>query len=95
LIAIDSAAGLDSGQVETLYNQSYALVAWLSRFRRRELASYLSIMLQHEPGELSAEDQIASFEKAFGDVHAIERAWLRYERGQLDGSFNSMAAAYD
>ncbi|MBT8485727.1 MAG: DUF1570 domain-containing protein, partial [Phycisphaerae bacterium] len=56
----------DDELVELLYHQSYALVSWMSRFRRAELQRYLNLMRSEPPGRLSAARHREVFERAFG-----------------------------
>ena len=69
--------------VQALYHQSYALVTWMSRFRRDELRAYLESMLAEVPGRPTPQRQLELFEQAFGDVDQLERRWLRHERRNL------------
>jgi hypothetical protein len=81
LIVIDR---IDSvAEADVLYQQSYALVRWMARFRTAQLREYLMLLLHAPDGELKAADYRELFEKAFGDVVALERAWLRHERDSL------------
>ena len=70
--------------VQALYHQSYALVTWMSRFRRDELHTYLQAMLAEVPGRPTPQRQLELFEQAFGDVDQLERTWLRHERRELN-----------
>ena len=65
--------------VHTVYNQSYALASWLARERPGELRAYLFAMLKEPPGQPTSQRHLALFEQAFGDVDAVEEAWLRRE----------------
>ncbi len=69
--------------VQVLYHQSYALVTWMSRFRRDELRGYLLSMLAEVPGRPTPQRQLELFEQAFGDADQLERTWLRHERRNL------------
>ena len=80
LVQIDRAVDLDRATVDAVYNQSYALVAWMSRFRKNQLNAYLWLMLEQPEGEIAPPEQLRLFEQAFGDVESLERAWLRFER---------------
>ena len=66
--------------VQAVYHESYALVMWMSRFRRAELQAYLQSMLAEPPGRPTPQRQLELFEEAFGDVDRLQRRWLRYER---------------
>lgn len=70
--------------VQAVYHQSYALVTWMSRFRRDELRAYLQLMLAEVPGRPTPQRQLELFEQAFGDVDQLERTWLRHERRNLE-----------
>jgi hypothetical protein len=65
--------------VHTVYNQSYALASWLARERPGELRAYLIAMLKESPGRPTSQRHLELFEQAFGDVDAVEEAWLRRE----------------
>ena len=64
-----------------MYLQSYALVTWMCRFRQTELRRYLELMREEPDGDPTPARHRALFEEAFGDVAALERAWLRHEQG--------------
>jgi len=68
--------------VNAMYHQSYALVTWMSRFRRDELREYLLHMRELTPGTLTPRRHLELFEDAFGPVERLERAWLRHERSK-------------
>ena len=63
-----------------VYQQSYALVTWMSRERKEQLRDYLSLMRRQDGGRMSAAKHLRLFEQAFGDVDVLEQAWLNYER---------------
>ncbi len=71
----------DEETVQVIYHQSYALVTWMYRFRKRELGDYLLAVLAEPSGRPSAERHLEIFEGVFGDAGQLERAWLRHERG--------------
>ncbi len=66
--------------VQAVYHESYALVMWMSRFRRAELQAYLQAMLAEPPGRPTPQRQLELFEEAFGDVDQLQRTWLRHEQ---------------
>lgn len=70
---------MSSDGIHELYCQSYALVTWMARFQRSELRTYLQLMLEQQGRELTAEEHVALFEQAFGDVDRLEKSWLRHE----------------
>ncbi len=72
--------------VHIVYNQSYALVSWLARYRRHRLREYLMVMLREPPGRPSPQRHLELFEQAFGDVDVLEQAWLLREKTQLGAS---------
>jgi len=82
LITLDRLDGLPESKIDVVYHQSYALIAWMSRFRQDQLRRYLETMRLQPPGDLSPEHHLTVFETAFGDVDALDRAWLRHERGR-------------
>ncbi|MGI9012922.1 MAG: DUF1570 domain-containing protein, partial [Phycisphaerales bacterium] len=70
----------DEEQVgQAVYHQSYALLMWMMRFRPEDLAAYLALMQQQQPGWINGDTQCALFEQAFGPIEDLERAWLRHE----------------
>jgi len=66
--------------IAAVYHESYALVTWLSRFRSTELRKYLDSLRQERPGRPTPQRHLQLFEKAFGDVDRLDRAWQRYEK---------------
>jgi hypothetical protein len=72
----------DEDVVHAAYHQSYALVTWMSRYRRNELRHYLEQIRREMPGELSEARARSLFEGSFGSIAALERAWLRAERNR-------------
>ncbi len=66
--------------IAAVYHQSYALVRWMSRFRRSELRRFMNDLRSEVPGRPTPRRHLELFEKTFGDVDRLERAWLRYER---------------
>jgi hypothetical protein len=69
--------------ITAVYHQSYALVAWLSRFRREELRDYLVALRGENPGRPTKARHLELFEEHFGDVNLLEEKWLKWERRQL------------
>jgi hypothetical protein len=70
--------------VHAVYHQSYALVTWMSRFRKDELRRFFELMLVEDVHEPDGDRYVELFESAFGDLDRLERAWLRYEKGRLN-----------
>ena len=70
--------------ITAVYHQSYALVGWLSRFRRAELRDFLNALLKEPPGRPTAVRQVQIFEEHFGDIELLESRWLAFERKALD-----------
>ena len=64
--------------IAAVYHQSYSLVSWMCRFRKAELGEFLDALRSEHSGRPSARRQLQIFEKAFGEVDAVEKAWLRY-----------------
>ncbi|HRP63166.1 MAG TPA: DUF1570 domain-containing protein [Phycisphaerales bacterium] len=83
LIAMTNLAGATDETVTAMYHQGYALVSWMSRFRRVPLQNYLSSMLLEPAGNVSQERHVELFQAAFGDIAQLERAWLRHELASL------------
>ncbi len=74
----------DPNAVHILYHQSYALVTWMHRYRRAGLVKYMNLMRSHEPGRLTEPENVRIFERAFGNIAQLERAWLKEERSRID-----------
>jgi len=70
--------------IHTVYNQSYALASWLVRERPGEFRAYLFSMLNEPPGRPAPQRHLELFELAFGDVDAVEKAWMRQETALED-----------
>ncbi len=64
--------------IAAVYLQSYSLVTWMCRFRKAEMREFLDALRSEHSGRPSARRQLQIFEKAFGKVDAVEKAWLRY-----------------
>jgi hypothetical protein len=80
LVQIDGLSGADEGRAMVVYAQSYALVKWMCRFRREQLRQYLELVRAEPPGQPTSDRHLELFQIAFGDITALERAWLRHER---------------
>ena len=65
--------------ISAVYHESYALITWMSRFRREELRELMDALRNEPPGRPTPQRQLQIFEQAFGDVDRLERLWLRYE----------------
>jgi len=72
--------------VHGAYQQFYALMTWMSRFRTQELRCFLESMLIHPVRSPDSTRYRQLFEQAFGDIDRLEAAWLRYERSRLADS---------
>ena len=83
LVGLDRMPDNRTETIHTVYNQSYALVSWLARYRKQEFRDYLMLMLKEPPGRLSPNRHLALFEQAFGNIDQVERSWLLYEIRQL------------
>lgn len=64
--------------IAAVYHQSYALVTWMSRFRRAELRNFINALRTERPGRPTPKRHLQIFEQAFGDVDELETAWLRH-----------------
>lgn len=69
--------------ITAVYHQSYALFSWLCRFRKIQMRDYLGALKKERPGRPTGQRHLELFEAAFGDVHRLERKWLRYERARM------------
>jgi hypothetical protein len=65
------------------YHQSSALLSYLYRQRPSELRRYLDRLAAEPPGRPGPARQRALFEECFGEIDALERAWLRWELGRI------------
>lgn len=65
--------GPDADTAQVMYDQSQALFAYLYRYRRRELATYIGSIAAEPPGHQKPGRQKALFGAAFGDPKALER----------------------
>jgi hypothetical protein len=83
LVQMDSVADDANQRAVVVYAQSYALVKWLSRFKTDGVRKYLAALRNEPSGEPSSARHLEMFETAFGECNALERAWLRHERGTL------------
>ncbi|MHC4414501.1 MAG: DUF1570 domain-containing protein [Planctomycetota bacterium] len=72
--------------ITAVYHQSYALVTWISRFRKDELRDYLNVLKNEPPGRPTTRRHLELFEQAFGDVDRLEHKWVRYESERLKRS---------
>ncbi len=79
--------------IAAVYHQSYALVTWMTRFRRLELARYIQELREEPSGRPSGARHLEIFESVFGDTDELETKWLRYERDRIDrgrGGFDGL-----
>ncbi|MCI0631457.1 MAG: DUF1570 domain-containing protein [Phycisphaerales bacterium] len=96
LAVIDQLEADDDDQhIDAVYQQSYALVTWMHRFRKAQLRQYMELMREQPAGRMAAAQHVAIFEQAFGDIDSIERAWLRHEAGRRADAKRRTAAASD
>ncbi len=87
LVTLDQIPDPSRETVAVVYNQSYALVRWLTARRARELRDYLTRMRGEPPGRPDPRRHLQLFTAAFGNLDRLERAWLTDERKRLDASF--------
>ena len=87
LVRLDRVPDGSEETAEVMYHESYAFCRWVYRFRRDELADYLKRMAlpvgyaaAPSGGRVSPEEHLRIFEDCFGDVDALEREWLKWER---------------
>jgi hypothetical protein len=80
LVAYTEMPNNQDDTIAAVYHESYALVTWLSRFRSTELRKYLESLRQERPGRPTPQRHLQLFERAFGDVDRLDRAWQRYEK---------------
>lgn len=65
------------------YHQSAALLCYLYRQRPSELRRYLEMLAAEPPGRPGPARQRQIFRACFGEIDALERAWLRWELGRI------------
>ncbi len=83
LVMLTSVANGNGETVSAVYHQSYALVTWMSRYRKKELRQFLDLMLAEPGGAYGGDRYLELFEQAFSDVDRLESAWLRHERSRV------------
>ncbi|MEE2720148.1 MAG: DUF1570 domain-containing protein [Planctomycetota bacterium] len=85
LLTFHNFADVPPERIKVFYNQSYALVRWLYRFRRTQLNNYLRSLRERADLEFPA-DYVRAFEDSFGPIERLERRWLRDEIDQWNAS---------
>lgn len=88
MLAVLTSAGSDDETVHAVYHSGYALVTWMSRFRRDELRTYLDLLAAEPSGSVGVDRALDLFEEAFGNAKHVQRAWLRHERTMAQASAN-------
>lgn len=78
LICLRSYGSLPQERLPVFYQQSYALIRWLYRFRRTQLNSYLRGLRERTDLEFPGDD-LKVFEEYFGPIERLERRWIRDE----------------
>jgi len=78
LLAFRSFSDLPPERISVFYQQSYALVRWLYRFRRTQLNGYLR-SLRERKDLVFPRDDLKIFQEHFGPIDRLERRWLRDE----------------
>jgi hypothetical protein len=81
LVTYSNMPNNDDDTIAAVYHQSYSLVTWMCRFRKSEMRNFLDALRSERPGRPSARRQLQIFEKAFGKVGVVEKAWLRHVEG--------------
>jgi hypothetical protein len=84
LVQINDLPSEDTDRIDVIYQESYALVMWMCRFRKTELRNYLMLMLRQPAGDIESARQLELFEQCFGDAASVEKAWIRYENAKSD-----------
>jgi hypothetical protein len=80
LVVLPQDADSSEQAINVIYHQSYALVTWMVRKKPEALRAYLDELRRGDSAaQGGAERWLAVFEKIFGDVDALERAWLEEE----------------
>jgi hypothetical protein len=78
LLTFRSFSELPPDRISVFYQQSYALVRWLYRFRRTQLNGYLR-SLRMRKDLVFPRDDLKIFREHFGPIDRLERRWLRDE----------------
>jgi hypothetical protein len=81
LIVLNEIADVSAQRADVIYAQTWAFFAYAYRYQREELALYLRDLRREAAGEVTPERHLAMFTARFGDPAAVERVWLRRERG--------------
>lgn len=77
LVQMLNVPGDDEATADVMYAQSWSLFRYLFRYHRAELAEFFRDYLREPPGRLGPRRQLELFRARFGDVAALERAWLK------------------
>lgn len=77
LVAMNAAPPEDDEIAGVMYAQSYALVRYLFRHRRDELAAFFRDLQREPPGLMTARRHGEMFAARFGDPREVEKAFLR------------------
>ena len=85
LLTFHNFSEVPPARIKVFYDQSYALVRWLYRFRRTQFNNYLRSLREAQDLEFPR-DFIRAFEDAFGPIDRLERRWLRDEMDQWNAS---------
>jgi tetratricopeptide (TPR) repeat protein len=80
LVGLTDLTNRSAEEARVVYHQSYALVQWMWRSRREPLRQFLESMRSGPGGRATTRRLVEAFESCFGDLEALERAWLRHER---------------
>ena len=85
---------IPSEQSDVMYQQSYALVAWLCRHRKAQMRTYLFAMSQGTPSIKQATDHADLFQSHFGHAESLERTWLNYERTAISARQRALVPSH-
>jgi hypothetical protein len=68
----------DRRATERVYDQAWGVFAMLLEERPRALDAYLTALERARPGRRSEAEMRAEIEAAFGDLRALDAAWMRF-----------------
>lgn len=77
LVQMLNVPGDDGPTADVMYAQSWSLFRYLFRYERAALGEFFRDFLREPAGRLGTRRQLELFRARFGDIAALERAWLK------------------
>ncbi|MFM9956718.1 MAG: DUF1570 domain-containing protein [Phycisphaerales bacterium] len=77
LVQLMAVPGDDEEMADVMYAQSWSLFRYLFRYERASLCEYFRDILGQPAGRMGPKRHLELFRARFGDVDALERAWLK------------------